>query len=58
LLEDDHALALMREQIEGIKANWEMVCDMGELNQTEREFFWQRQFLNPFVFEGMEGELP
>ena len=58
LLEDDRALALMREQIEAIRANWEAVCDQGALNQTEREFFWQRQFLNPFAFEGMEGEFP
>jgi len=58
LLEDERALALMREQIEAIRANWEAVCDQGALNQTEREFFWQRQFLNPFAFEGMEGEFP
>ena len=57
LLEDEHALSLMRAQIEIIKPKWEEVCKLAELNQTEREYFWHRQFLNPFAFEGLESEL-
>ena len=53
-----HSVALMQNQIEEINASWKDVCDEGELNQTERDFFWHRQFLNPFAFEGLEGELP
>jgi serine/threonine-protein kinase HipA len=34
-----------------IEKNWTPVCDEAELNQTDRNLFWRRQFLNPFSFE-------
>ncbi|MFV1984913.1 MAG: type II toxin-antitoxin system HipA family toxin [Thiohalomonadales bacterium] len=34
-----------------IEKNWTAVCDEAELNQTDRNLFWRRQFLNPFAFE-------
>ena len=34
-----------------IEKNWTLVCDEAELNQTDRNLFWRRQFLNPFSFE-------
>ncbi len=57
LVEDQDAISTMKEQIEVIQNNWKDVCTLAELNQTERDFFWQRQFLNPFAFEGLEGVL-
>jgi serine/threonine-protein kinase HipA len=47
----------MQKQIDVIQSNWGDVCEAAELNPTEREFFWQRQFLNPFAFEDLEGAL-
>lgn len=58
LLDDEQAVAIMKTQIQTIKGNWRDVCEIAQLNQTEREFFWHRQFLNPFAFEGLEGVLP
>jgi serine/threonine-protein kinase HipA len=51
LVDTKHANAIMERQIGEISASWNDVCDEGELNQTERDFFWRRQFLNPFAFE-------
>ena len=58
LIEEEDAISIMKTQIDVIQNSWEGVCELAQLNQTEKDFFWQRQFLNPFAFEGLEGELP
>jgi len=57
LLEDHEAISIMKQQIEIIRSSWADVCELAALNQTERDFFWLRQFLNPFAFEGLEDKL-
>jgi serine/threonine-protein kinase HipA len=35
-----------------IEEEWAAVCELARLTEIERSFFWQRQFLNPYAFEG------
>lgn len=56
-VDEKEAIMVMQRQIGIIQTNWRDVCELAELTQTESNFFWQRQFLNPFAFEGLEGEL-
>lgn len=58
LIGEQEAISIMRAQIEVIRNSWDGVCELAALNRTERDFFWKRQFLNPFAFEGLEGEFP
>lgn len=51
LLKKDEANNIAKHQELVIRANWKMVCDEAELSETDRKLFWQRQFLNPFIFE-------
>lgn len=53
-LKRKEALDLMRMQVESIKKHWDHVCDMAELSKVDRNFFWDRQFLNAFAFEELE----
>ncbi len=53
-LKRKEALDLMRMQVESIKKHWDHVCDMAELSKVDRNFFWERQFLNAFAFEELE----
>ena len=54
LLSKDEALAIFETQKDIIEKNWMTVCDEAALNETDRKLLWGRQFLNSFVFEGME----
>lgn len=51
LLSRGEANAIFEKQRDAIEANWETVCDEAGLSSVDRNFFWRRQFLNPFVFE-------
>ncbi len=57
LIKDDEARSIIKAQIKIIQEHWDDTCRLAELSQIEKDFFWQRQFLNPFAFEGLEGEL-
>jgi len=57
LIRDDEAAGIMASQISCIRDNWQRVCDDAGLTQVDRDFFWRRQFLNPYAFEGMEARL-
>ena len=52
LLDTETAKMLINHQVDTIRLNWSRVCDEGALTQTERQFLWHRQFLNPFAFYG------
>ncbi|MFN0193523.1 MAG: type II toxin-antitoxin system HipA family toxin [Aestuariivirga sp.] len=52
LLTGQEATAIAKKQIEIILKNWDGVCDEARLTMIDRQFFWRRQFLNPFAFEG------
>ena len=52
LLTEKEARALIDHQVEAIKSNWDEVCERARMTQVERSFYWGRQFLNPYAFEG------
>lgn len=54
LLDRNEAKTIIEAQIKCIKENWTLVCDMAQLNKTDRLFLWERQFLNPYIFEKFE----
>jgi serine/threonine-protein kinase HipA len=51
------AAFIMKHQIQIIRSNWTSVCDEAELPEADRQFLWQRQFLNPFAFYGAPAEI-
>ncbi len=55
LLSPEEATAIIESQVYSIGRNWGPVCDMAELNETDRKLLWGRQFLNPYAFEDLEG---
>ncbi len=51
LLSRDDANNIAEQQRHVIENNWASICDEAELTPTDRNLFWRRQFLNPYVFE-------
>lgn len=51
-LDKSEAREIVDRQIESIEAHWNEVCDLAELTQIDRKYFWRRQFLNPYALEG------
>ena len=54
-LYEDEARAIITHQKSIIVDNWDAVCDEAKLSEVDRKLFWQRQFLNPYAFQGLEG---
>ena len=54
LLSHKDASAIVTKQINVITEYWDTVCDEAELGETDRQLFWNRQFLNPYALEGLE----
>ncbi|CAN5509731.1 HipA domain-containing protein [soil metagenome] len=52
LVSKTDARSIVSNQIKIIVQQWDSVCDEAELTVVDRRFFWRRQFLNPFAFEG------
>jgi len=38
-----------------IRGNWDKVCEEAQLSDIDKKLFWERQFLNPYSFEGLNG---
>ncbi len=51
-LSESEALGIIAHQKSVIEAQWDAVCDEAELTPVDRKLLWERQFLNPFIFEG------
>jgi serine/threonine-protein kinase HipA len=51
-LNEAEARAIIDHQVDVIESQWEDVADAAALSRPDREFFWHRQFLNPYAFEG------
>lgn len=51
LLSAREAREIIDRQISTIEAEWNDVCGLAGLTQTERAYFWHRQFLNPYATE-------
>jgi len=52
LLAAAEAREIVDRQVATIEAEWGEVCDLARMSEVERAYFWQRQFLNPYAFEG------
>jgi serine/threonine-protein kinase HipA len=52
LLSTGDATAIADGQITTIRMRWDAVCEEAGLSRIDKQFFWGRQFLNPFAFEG------
>ncbi len=53
-LSEDVAMEIIAHQKSVIETNWDTVCDEAKLSEVDRRYFWHRQFLNPYAFEGLE----
>ncbi len=57
LLSQTEALTIVEEQTASIIKYWSAVCESAQLNKIDRSLLWRRQFLNPYVFEDLIGEV-
>jgi len=57
LLSDQEARAMILEQVNTIRAHWDVICDEAELSVTDRAFLYGRQFLNPYAFYDAPQEI-
>ncbi|MBD8527074.1 type II toxin-antitoxin system HipA family toxin [Pseudomarimonas arenosa] len=55
LLSQNEAMQIVEVQLRCITEHWAAVCNEADLSETERNFFWGRQFLNPYAFTALEG---
>ncbi len=55
LLNISQARDIIDNQVKIIETNWATVCDEAEISGVDRNLFWKRQFMNPYVFEGYKG---
>ena len=52
LLSADDAKAIIQNQIDCIRENWNDECDKANITNVDRQFLWNRQFLNDYALEG------
>ncbi len=52
MLSEAEARELIDHQVTIIRSEWAEVCDRARMTEIDRSFFWGRQFLNPYAFEG------
>ena len=52
MLTEGEARDLIDHQVEIIERDWPEICDLARMSTVDRSFFWGRQFLNPYAFEG------
>lgn len=56
LLSRTEAIRVIEHQLKNIIDHWKAVCDEAELSVADRSLLWGRQFLNPYAFEGLQGD--
>jgi serine/threonine-protein kinase HipA len=56
-LDTERAKMVIKHQVQIIRDHWNGVCDEAQLTETDRQYFWHRQFLNPFAFFGAPAEI-
>lgn len=52
MLTEGEARDLIDHQVQVIERDWAEICDAARMTAVDRSFFWRRQFLNPYAFEG------
>jgi len=57
LLSRAEAIAIIENQLTCIINHWGSVCEEAALSVTDRALLWGRQFLNPYAFEDLDGDV-
>ncbi len=55
LLNKQTAAGIIQHMLATVRTEWEATCDEASLSDVDRNLFWERIFLNPYIFEGNEG---
>lgn len=55
LLDKQTAAGVIQHMLATVRTEWEATCDEASLSEVDRNLFWERIFLNPYIFEGTEG---
>lgn len=55
LLDKQTAAGIIQDMLATVRTEWEVTCDEASLSKVDRNLFWERIFLNPYIFEGSEG---
>jgi serine/threonine-protein kinase HipA len=55
MLSESGARELVDHQVEVIRRDWDEVCDLAQMTEIDRAYFWRRQFLNPYALEGYKA---
>lgn len=55
LLDKQTAAGIIQHMLATVRTEWEATCDEASLAEVDRNLFWERIFLNPYIFEGSEG---
>jgi serine/threonine-protein kinase HipA len=55
LLDKQTAAGIIQDMLATVRTEWEVTCDEASLSEVDRNLFWERIFLNPYIFEGSEG---
>lgn len=56
LITEDDATAIIEEQLATIASEWDAMCDIAQLTETDKNLFAGRQFLNPYCTAGLGTE--
>lgn len=49
----EQAIAIVQHQVTTIQHKWDSICDDAQFSQTDRNYYWSRQFLNPYALQGI-----
>jgi serine/threonine-protein kinase HipA len=52
LLNEAEARELIDNQVDVIEREWDAVAELATMTEVDRRYFWRRQFLNPYAFDG------
>jgi serine/threonine-protein kinase HipA len=58
MLSEGDARALIDDQVDVIRREWDDVADRARMTSVERSYFWRRQVLNAYSFEGYSRSAP
>lgn len=56
LLSRQEAIAIVEALLHSLDEHWAAVSDEARLTATDRALLWGRQFVNPYAFEGLDGD--
>ncbi|MDZ4394066.1 type II toxin-antitoxin system HipA family toxin [Cypionkella sp.] len=56
LLSEGQATNILQKQITAIAGEWDSICDIAKLSQTDKSLFAGRQFLNAYCTQGLAKE--